>query len=106
MQCGFRGSLLLPKATTTTLINTVITQRPTASDEAAFFQAVGSRIARLRKNADLTRVQLASYEIGRRRLSVSQLPGIARALGVTIEDIIIEGEPGPPADKRGPASRL
>ena len=95
----------------------VIAQRPMTPDEAAFFQAVGGRIARLRKDADLTQVQLsdalgiaqqqlASYEVGRRRVPVSLLPGLARALGVSIEDIIGEDEGRSAAGKRGPASRL
>jgi len=86
-------------------------------DEAAFFQAVGGRIARLRKDADLTQVQLAdsiriaqqqlaSYEVGRRRVPVSLLPGLACALGVSIEDIIGEDEGRSAAGKRGPSSRL
>ena len=95
----------------------VIAQRPMTPDETAFFQAVGGRIARLRKDADLTQVQLsdalgiaqqqlASYEVGRRRVPVSLLPGLARALGVSIEDIIGEDEGRSAAGKRGPASRL
>ena len=86
-------------------------------DEAAFFQAVGGRIARLRKDADLTQVQLAdalgiaqqqlaSYEVGRRRVPASLLPGLACALGVSIEDIIGEDEGRSAAGKRGPSSRL
>ncbi len=98
-------------------INAVIAQRPMTPDETAFFHVVGSRIARCRKDADLTQVQLAdalgiaqqqlaSYEIGRRRVPVSLLPRLARALGVTIEDIIGEDEPRSATGKRGPASRL
>ena len=60
-------------------------------DERAFFQTVGTRIAQARKDADLTQVQLAdalaipqpqlaSYEVGRRRVPVSMLPRLARAL--------------------------
>jgi transcriptional regulator with XRE-family HTH domain len=98
-------------------ITTVIAQRPMTPDDAAFFQAVGSRIAHFRKDADLTQVQLAvalgvaqqqlaSYEVGRRRVPVSLLPGLARALGVSIEDIIGEDEGRSASGKRGPASRL
>ena len=65
-------------------------------DERSYFEGLGSRIAHARKDADLTQVQLAdrigieqpqlaSYEIGRRRVPVSLLPRLARALSVTIE---------------------
>jgi transcriptional regulator with XRE-family HTH domain len=81
----------------------MIAPLPMSPDEHAFFQTVGSRIARCRKEASLTQVQLAealgipqpqlaSYEIGRRRVPVSLLPSLARALAVPIEELI--GEDG------------
>jgi transcriptional regulator with XRE-family HTH domain len=94
----------------------MIAPLPMSPDEHAFFQTVGSRIARCRNEANLTQVQLAdalgipqpqlaSYEIGRRRVPVSLLPSLARALAVPIEDLI--GEDGPqPSPRRGPASRV
>ena len=98
-------------------ITAVIAQRPMTPDEVTFFHAVGSRIARFRKDADLTQVQLAdalgiaqqqlaSYEVGRRRVPVSLLPRLARALDVSIEDIIGEDEGRSAGGKRGPASAL
>jgi transcriptional regulator with XRE-family HTH domain len=83
-------------------------------DEKAFFKALGARIAELRKSADMTQQQLAdllgisqqqvaSYEVGRRRVPVSVLPAIARALAVSIEELI--GEPARPG-KRGPTPKL
>lgn len=53
-------------------------------DERTFFQTLGARIAQARKDAGLTQVQLAerpgipqpqlaSYEVGRRRVPVSRL---------------------------------
>jgi len=45
----------------------------------------------------------ASFEIGRRRVPVSLLPALARALAVSVEELI--GEQGKPA-KRGPAPKL
>ena len=86
-------------------------------DEQAFFQTVGSRIARCRKDADLTQMQLAellgipqpqlaSYEIGRRRVPVSMLPRLARALSVPIEDLIGEEGAAPALPRRGPVSRV
>jgi len=93
---------------------------PMTSDERSYFQGLGARIADARRNADLTQVQLANrlgisqpqlafYEVGRRRVPVSMLPGLARVLAVAVETLI-EGETAPTALKartrRGPASRL
>lgn len=83
-------------------------------DEKAFFKALGARIAELRKGADMTQQQLAdrlgisqqqvaSYEVGRRRVAVSALPAIARAFAVSIEALI--GEEAKPG-KRGPTPKL
>ncbi len=89
-------------------------------DEHTFFQALGARIAQARKDADLTQVQLAerlgipqpqlaSYEVGRRRVPVSLLPRLARALSVAVEELI-DGEaaaqPLQGRTRRGPPSRL
>lgn len=74
-------------------------------DERVFFQALGGRIAQARKDADLTQVQLAdrlgipqpqlaSYEIGRRRVPVSMLAGLARALAISIEALVEEPSQG------------
>lgn len=92
-------------------------------DERIYFQALGQRIAEVRAAADLTQVQLAdalgisqpqlaSYEVGRRRVPVSLLPGLARVLDTPVELLI--GEDGaadasavpPRRTKRGPPSRL
>jgi len=85
-------------------------------DERAFFVALGARIARLRKEAGITQVQLAqtlevsqqtvnAYEMGHRRVPVSMLPALARTLGVSVEALI--GEPEAPARaRRGPAPKL
>ncbi|MGH8703585.1 MAG: helix-turn-helix domain-containing protein [Burkholderiales bacterium] len=83
-------------------------------EEKRFFKELGSRIAELRKEQNLTQQQLAdelgiaqqviaSYEIGRRRVPVSTLPALARALAVPIESLL--GEPARAA-KRGPAPKL
>jgi transcriptional regulator with XRE-family HTH domain len=90
---------------------------PMSPDERAFFQTVGTRIARLRKEADLTQVQLAealgipqpqlaSYEVGRRRVPVSLLPGLARALAVPIEELLGEEGTQSASSRRGPVSRV
>jgi transcriptional regulator with XRE-family HTH domain len=96
---------------------TRIAPLPMSPDERAFFQAVGARIARCRKDVDLTQMQLAetlgipqpqlaSYEIGRRRVPVSMLPRLARALTVPIEDLIGEEGTAPAFSRRGPVSRV
>ena len=85
-------------------------------DEKLFFKQLGTRIAELRKERGMTQVQLAqvldltqqmvaSYEVGRRRVPVSLLPGLADALAVSIEELI--GRPPARATaKRGPAPKL
>ena len=83
-------------------------------DEMAFFEKLGQRIASLRKERGLTQVQLAemlhcsqqrivSLEKGRRRVPVSDLPVLSKALGVTVEELIgVEAKPA----KRGPTPKL
>jgi len=92
-------------------------------DDQPYFQALGQRIAKARAAADLTQVQLADalgisqpqlafYEVGKRRVPVSLLPGLARALGVSIETLIADDEPAsiaavpPRRTRRGPVSKL
>jgi transcriptional regulator with XRE-family HTH domain len=87
---------------------------PMTTDEKRFFQTLGARIAELRKDRGLTQIQLAqalnvsqqtitSFEKGRRRLHVSHLVPLARALTVSVEDLLGEQRP---ARKRGPMPRL
>jgi transcriptional regulator with XRE-family HTH domain len=87
---------------------------PMTQTEKTFFRAMGERIAALRKDANLSQQQLAeamqvsqqtiaSWEVGRRRVPVSMLPALARALGTSVEALI--GEKAPPA-KRGPTPKL
>lgn len=88
---------------------------PMTTDEKAFFQVLGLRIASLRKDLDLTQQQLAdllgvsqqmvaSYEVGRRRVPVSLLPTLARSLAVSVETLL--GEPDKRGNKRGPSPKL
>jgi transcriptional regulator with XRE-family HTH domain len=83
-------------------------------DERAFFKALGTRVAALRKESGITQVQLAatmgvsqqtvaSWEVGRRGVPVSKVPLLARTLGVSVETLI--GEKAPPA-RRGPTPKL
>ena len=83
-------------------------------DEKQFFRQLGTRIAERRKTQGLTQTQLAeqldltqqmiaSYEVGRRRVPVSLLPPLARALGASVEALI--DDKATPA-KRGPAPQL
>jgi len=100
-------------------MNTSTTQPATlvalSKEERAFFNALGARIATLRKEQGITQVQLAetlgvsqqtvtAYEVGRRRIQVSALPVIAKALGVAVESLLGE-EPRAPG-KRGRAPKL
>lgn len=83
-------------------------------DEIAFFRLLGTRIALRRKAHDLTQAelgelvgvtqqQIASFEIGRRRMPISILPLLAKALNVSIEELLGE-QPKP--SKRGPPPKL
>lgn len=85
-----------------------------SQEEKRFFKELGSRIAQLRREQNLTQQQLAellgtaqqqvaSYEVARLKVPVSMLPRLARALGVSLEALI--GETEPPA-KRGPTPKL
>lgn len=84
-------------------------------DEKQFFQALGERVATLRKEQGMTQVQLAerlditqqmvaSYEVGRRRIPVSMLLPLAKALSVPVE--IVLGVDSTKSGKRGPAPKL
>ncbi|WCM23304.1 helix-turn-helix domain-containing protein [Paraburkholderia bryophila] len=72
------------------------------------------RITQFRKARGVTQVQLAetlgvsqqtiqAYEVGRRRIQVSNLPVVARALAVSLEDLFGESDSSP--CKRGPAPK-
>jgi transcriptional regulator with XRE-family HTH domain len=88
-----------------------------------YFKALGARIAKARSAADLTQVQLADalgisqpqlafYELGKRRVPVSLLPGLAKVLGVSIEALIADDDAAqvsaaiPRRTRHGPVSRL
>jgi len=86
-----------------------------AQDEREYFISVGSRIAALRKDAGRTQVQLAqplrvaqstsnAYKLGQRRVPVSALPVIAKALSVSLETLM--GETEKVTKKRGPTPKL
>lgn len=83
-------------------------------EDRAFFEKLGERIAQLRKDRGLTQVQLAellgvsqqhmqSFEKGRRRVPVSALPTLSKALSVPLETLV--GMDAPPS-KRGPTPKL
>lgn len=97
-----------------------IASLPMTPDERTFFTGLRQRIATARKDADLTQQQLAdslgipqpqlaSYEVGRRRVPVSLLPRLARAVAVPI-DALIDEDAMPSSvqgrARRGPPSRL
>jgi transcriptional regulator with XRE-family HTH domain len=90
-----------------------------STEERSFFEELGERIARLRREHDITQVQLAqalgvsqqtmqSYEVGRRRIPVSALPVVAQTLKVSLEELFGQGRPAAAAarGKRGPASKM
>jgi transcriptional regulator with XRE-family HTH domain len=86
-----------------------------SKQERSFFVELGLRMADLRKQQGITQVQLAEalgvsqqtmqgYEAGRRRIPVSALTTLARALGVSLEALM--GEPVVRTARRGPAPKL
>lgn len=85
-------------------------------DEKTFYQALGQRIATLRKEQGITQVQLAEtlgiaqqtlahYEVGRLRVAAGTLPALARALSVPVEELLGE-QSTTLKGKRGPAPKL
>lgn len=83
--------------------------------ERTFITRLGARVAELRKAQSITQVQMAealnvsqqtinSYEVDRRRIPVSTLPQLARLLGVTVEELLVDEAAA--ARKRGPAPKL
>lgn len=84
-------------------------------DKREFFSDLGRRIAQRRKDSHLTQLQLAetlgisqptmnAYELGQRRVPVSALPVLAKALDVGLEELL--GESQAATKKRGPAPKL
>ena len=82
-------------------------------NDTTFFKTFGQRITDMRKARGLTQAQLgetlgldqtavASYEIGRRRVPLSLLAPLAKALGVSVAELV-EDAKGP--GKRGPAAQ-
>jgi transcriptional regulator with XRE-family HTH domain len=86
-----------------------------SANERAFFERLGTRVAELRRTQNITQVEMAatlgvsqqtinSYEVGRRRIPVSALPRLARALAVSLEELF--GDDASATKKRGPAPKL
>ncbi len=86
-------------------------------DERAFFVALGTRVAELRKAQGITQIQMAeaqgvsqqtinSYEVGRRRIPVSTLPLLASLLATSIDELLLGEKSKKTGSKRGPASKL
>lgn len=87
---------------------------PVTASDRGFYRALGQRVAAARKASGITQVQLAEtlgiaqqtlahYELGRLRVAVALLPPLAKALGVTVEELMGEETP---AARRGPAPKL
>lgn len=83
-------------------------------DDKLFFKKLGERMAELRKESNITQVQLAqmldisqqliaAYEAGARKIPASMLPKLAKLFAVSLEELV--GMEKMPA-KRGPASVL
>jgi transcriptional regulator with XRE-family HTH domain len=68
-------------------------------NDTKFFRDLGVRLAQLRKAQGLTQIQLAdllqvsqqqvaSYEVGRRRIPISMLPTLAKIFGTSLESLL------------------
>lgn len=83
-------------------------------DDKIYYQKLGQHVAKLRKERDITQVQMAkalgisqqtiaAHEAGRRKIPVSLLAGLANELDVTLEELLgIKKAP----IKRGPVAAL
>ena len=86
-----------------------------ASGDRKFFVELGARIARLRKEHDLTQVQLAEalgiaqqtlahYEVARLRIPASMLPQLARIFTMGLDELV--GTHAKAPARRGPTPRF
>ena len=84
------------------------------TDDHDFFKQLGLRLANARKfsgftqqaladNLHIQQTVIASYEVGRRRMPISQLDLFAQALGISVNHLIGLEDP---KVKRGPATKL
>ena len=84
-------------------------------NDSDFFKNLGRKIAQLRKEQQITQVQLAevlgisqqymqAFEAGRRKVPSSMLPILAEVLTVSVEELI--GIAPTNGKKRGPAPKL
>lgn len=89
---------------------------PMTTTDKALYEAMGKRIAALRKEHGLTQVQLvetigvsqqtlAHYEVGRLRIAISTLQLLAKTLDINIESLINE-QKKQAHGKRGPTPKL
>jgi transcriptional regulator with XRE-family HTH domain len=87
-----------------------------STDERAFFEELGTRIAEFRKVQKITQLQMAeiinasqqtvnSYETGRRRVPTSTLPILAKTFGISIDELL-GNDDKKTKNKRGPVSML
>jgi transcriptional regulator with XRE-family HTH domain len=85
------------------------------SQDAPFFQALGSRIAAARKAQNCTQQEIADqlgvaqqtyaqWETGRARIQVDMLPRLAQGLQVSMDELV--GVKTGPQTKRGPANNF
>ena len=83
-------------------------------DDKKFYERLGKRITQLRKEHQITQVQMAELlgisqqlvaanEAGRRKLPVSMLPKLAKIFDLSIDELLGVSKSAP---KRGPVSAL
>lgn len=83
-------------------------------NDKLFFKEIGQRITRLRKEMNLTQVQLAeflgisqqymqAFESGNRKVAASMLPKLAQLFGISVDELVGMKEA---VVKRGPTPKL
>jgi transcriptional regulator with XRE-family HTH domain len=86
-------------------------------DEKDYFKLLGCRVAQMRRDQGLTQVQLAevlaisqqmvaSYEVGRRRIPVSMLQALAKALAVEVDVLLGDESAATARGQRGQVPTL
>jgi len=94
-------------------INYELLEELMTKDEKVFYRQLGERVAQLRKQNQITQVQMAralgvsqqqiaSYEAGRVKIPVSTLPKLSQVLAAPIDEIVGVDRPA----RRGPVSKL
>ena len=84
------------------------------SDDTVFYKKLGERVSNLRKEQQMTQVEMAetlgisqqlvaAYEAGQRKIPVSLIPTLSQLFATPVEELLDIKQK---SNKRGPASKL